>query len=179
MKHLASIAAVVVLLTAGSPGRVRATDGQPVVGFGANGVLTDALVPGARVDVTDVVDDDDGRLVVAGSYSLLGDGVSSMHWFVVRYLRNGTRDPSFATNGFLELPNPSRGQIVGPDVATFPDRSIIVGGEFFGQCGPCTGLMHVSADGTSAVAVGGSSKVMDVAELPDRRIAMFGRLGNN
>ncbi len=179
MKHLASIAAVVVLLTAGSPGRVRATDGQPVVGFGANGVLTDALVPGARVDVTDVVDDDDGRLVVAGSYSLLGEGVSSMHWFVVRYLRNGTRDPSFATNGFLELPNPSRGQIVGPDVATFPDRSIIVGGEFFGQCGPCTGLLHVSADGTSAVAVGGSSKVMDVAELPDRRIAMFGRLGNN
>ncbi|MCU1360098.1 MAG: hypothetical protein JWN99_1387, partial [Ilumatobacteraceae bacterium] len=164
-----------VLLAAGTPGRVRAADGQPVVGFGINGVLSDPIVPGAHMEFAKVTNDDDGRLLVAGSYSLAGDAESSHHWFVARYLRTGARDPSFASNGYLELPNPSHTQIIVHGVATLPDRSIVVGA----QCSNCAGLLHVAADGTSTVAlgVGTNSVVMDVAELPDRRVALVGRFG--
>ncbi len=75
-------------------------DGQPVAGFGVNGVMLDSSFGGGRqVRPQQVVQLPDGSFVVSGF--LQTPGQSTVQQFVARYSPTGQLDPSFGSGGVI------------------------------------------------------------------------------
>jgi hypothetical protein len=75
-----------------------AADGQPVGGFGANGVLVDAgFSSGKQVKPQKVVQMPDGGFLVSGF--LQAPGQQTAQQFLARYSSTGQRDPTFGSGG--------------------------------------------------------------------------------
>ncbi len=75
-------------------------DGQPVAGFGVNGVMIDSSFSGGRqVRPQQVVQLPDGSFVVGGF--LQTPGQSTVQQFVARYSPTGQLDPSFGNGGVI------------------------------------------------------------------------------
>ncbi len=109
-------------------------DGLPDPTFGVNGVVVDAgvLNGGALPRISNVIDDNEGRLLVAGHYWAAQSGspstgltpVPPITQFVARYNRSGQLDPTFGSGGVV------RGILLGgaaPEIglAMLPDGSIL------------------------------------------------------
>lgn len=134
-------------------------DGQPSVGFGANGVMVDGAISSTfPVYVDDVIDDSRGRLVVAGTIAT--DAVGTP--FVARYLRDGRRDPSFGMNGFVTVAHDS----FSTAVASLPDGSIVVSIDGSNS----QGTYRISPDGVSVTLLSLLPVVTSLIELPDGKL---------
>ena len=111
-------------------------DGQPVAGFGINGVMIDASFAGGRqVRPEQVVQLPDGSFVVSGF--LQTPGQPAVQQFVARYSSLGQPDPTFGNGGFI-LP----AGVVG-DLTPLPDGRIILT-----TLSATAGLSVLEADGT-------------------------------
>src|SRR6185295_6252352 len=94
-------------------------DGQPVPGFGINGVMIDASFAGGRqVRPEQVVQLPDGSFVVNGFLQAFGQ--ASVEQFVARYSPAGQLDPTFGTGGVIFPPG------VVDDLTPLPDGRIIL-----------------------------------------------------
>ena len=129
--------AVAVALTTQcfSPSLVGA-DGQPVPGFGINGVMIDASFAGGRqVRPEQVVQLPDGALVVSGF--LQTPGQPAVQQFVARYSSLGQLDPTFGTGGVIFPAGVVR------DLTPQPDGRIVLA-----TLSATDGLSVLEADGT-------------------------------
>ena len=94
-------------------------DGQPVPGFGVNGVVIDASFAGGRqVRPEQVVQLSDGALLVSGF--LQTPGQQAVQQFVARYSPLGQPDPTFGTGGVIFPTGVLR------DLAPLPDQRTLV-----------------------------------------------------
>ena len=77
-----------------------AADGQPVAGFGNNGVMIDASFSGGRqVRPQQVVQMPDGSFVVSGFLQDVGQ--PTVQQFVARYSSTGQLEPTFGNGGVI------------------------------------------------------------------------------
>jgi hypothetical protein len=82
-------------------------DGQPVAGFGVNGLMIDGSFSGGRqVRVEEVVELPDGSFVVSGF--LQTSGQATVQQFVARYSPTGQLDPIFGNGGVILPPGAVR-----------------------------------------------------------------------
>lgn len=96
-----------------------AADGQPVPGFGINGVMIDAsFAAGRQVRPEQVVQIADGSFVVSGFLQALGQ--QAVQQFVARYSPLGQPDPTFGSDGVI-FPT----GVVG-DLTPLPDGRTLV-----------------------------------------------------
>ncbi len=94
-------------------------DGQPVAGFGVNGVMIDAgFSAGKQVRPEQVVRLADGSFVVRGFLQVPGQLI--VQEFVARYTSSGQPDPAFGSHGVISVPGVVR------DLIPMPDRRAIV-----------------------------------------------------
>jgi uncharacterized delta-60 repeat protein len=124
-------------------------DGTPDSSFGTAGVVTTDIAGGldAAFGGTLLAD---GRIVVVGS-ARVG---SNDDFAVVRYLPNGTPDPSFGTQGRTTT-DFSAGRDRAFAVAAFPDDSIVVVGDAILATGADFGLARYTANGVLDATFGG------------------------
>ena len=126
------LAACVVVL----PPQSASADGLPDPTFGVNGVVIDAAVlnGGAAPSISAVIDDNEGRLLVAGYYwasvsGSLSTGLTPLPpitQFIARYDGSGRLDPTFGSGGvFREIAGGAAGPI---GLAMLPDGSILATG---------------------------------------------------
>ena len=95
------------------------TDGSLDLGLDEDGIITTAIAGGGD-EARSVAIQTNGKIVVAGT----DDGE---RFAVVRYLPDGTLDPTFGTDGIART-NLTSGRDVGFDVAIQPDGRIVVAG---------------------------------------------------
>ena len=116
----------------GIPGSVRAEatlvrylpDGALDPSFGGDGIVTTSV--GAYDAALGVAVQPDGRIVVAGSTAGDGSG-TDVDVLVLRYLADGSLDPSFGTGGVVRTD--VDGSIdIAAGLALLPDGRIVVGG---------------------------------------------------
>lgn len=102
-------------------------DGTPDPSFGNNGRVTTDF-PGLAAVASSVVVQPDGKILVAGgafpNFTFLGDFV------VVRYMADGSLDPSFGGDGIVVTSFPGQGSYAF-DVALQPDGKIVAAGTDF------------------------------------------------
>lgn len=158
-------------------------NGAPDTDFGIGGKVVQAI--GLVGDVRDVAIQDDGRIVIAGSFRTTG---SNTFVGMRRYHDNGTLDSTFGINGTV-----TRGpgiQHVGRRMALQPDGRIVIAGsvQFV-----TNGLFQVLAfrfktDGAPDSTFGGFGRIasdvspfndfgQSVALYPDGRILIAGHAG--
>ena len=115
---------------------------------GPSGVVNQFAIPHGGVDFLfwSVVVDDSGRFVVSGAYddpSVPGGRISP---FVVRLRSDGSPDPTFGTNGVVDLP-------FAPGHAVHITRDqtgrILVGGHEFTQTGVVAPVVRLTASTTT------------------------------
>jgi uncharacterized delta-60 repeat protein len=132
-------------------------DGEPVPGFGVNGVVVEGDLPYPGL-IADVAQAPDGSIVAVGTYAYNPSPTTyTSRGFVIKYQADGQRDPTFGHNGLLET---------SPDllsnanaVAVFPDGRIVVGG-YLPQ-----GVMIIGSTGKSSMRVGGGFPSQTVTRL--------------
>ncbi|MEY2522204.1 MAG: hypothetical protein QOJ66_769 [Ilumatobacteraceae bacterium] len=113
-------------------------DGQPVPGFGVNGVMIDAtFASGRQVRPEQVVQLADGALVVSGF--LQTPGQQAVQQFVARYSPLGQPDPTFGVGGVIFPSGVVR------DLAPLPDGRTLVA-----TLSATSGLSVLNPDGTIA-----------------------------
>jgi len=111
----------------------NADDGEPVQGFGVDGVvIDDSFSDGHQVAGMQTVVQPDGKILVVGTISVPEAGQPSgpgdQHGFIIRYLASGVRDPDFGTGGMTYFPQSTVSQ---PEaVAVLANGNIMVGGLF-------------------------------------------------
>lgn len=139
--------------------------------FSTNGVL-DPFNPSPAGTVNDVVRQKDGKILVAGSFNSISNGIVSR-----RYLVRFNADLSFDT-GFTNALGSGPDQAVN-DVALQPDGKILLAGGFSSISGrPNTrGIARLHADGSVddtfvSPANSGGGSMVDV--YPDGRILVVG-----
>ena len=136
MKRSVESVFVVATFTAAcvfAPATAAANDGEPYPGFGVGGVIDDTIVVGAeQLLAKDAIVQSDGKILAVGVLSgLPGRPVTDQRGFVVRYLPDGRRDPSFGSGGVTFFP---QGTFSQPEaVAVMPTGQILVGGLMLGQ----------------------------------------------
>ena len=121
---LAATVATVVTTTAAPVPLASAADGDPLAGFGVNGVVLDSGLapPGLVVRVLKVIDDRLGALTMLIAVGFPTASTQPPQ-FLVKYTPVGARDARFGINGVFALP------LTGAsDIAHLPDGSIIVAG---------------------------------------------------
>jgi uncharacterized delta-60 repeat protein len=151
--------------------------------FGDGGRVATQLEP--LQEAHDVAIQDDGRVVVAGSPTYGGRGISSL----ARYEADGTPDATFSENGWVDLPWIGRAYAV----AIAPDGGIVVAGAS-GVVGPersAVALARYTPDGSLDATFGSNEgrvttrfrRDPDVAYATaiqaDGRLLVAGRAGNS
>ena len=167
-------------VSAGPTGPVVA-DGWPDATFGVDGVTVDSAVlnGGALARVHDVIDDHEGRLLVAGSYWASSSGsagsvllpVPPLTQFIARYDQFGQLDPTFGSGGVVRE-TPLGGSEPQIGLAMLPDGSVLVttGPSGGPTRNPWQGL-HLSDSGHPLAPFGVGSDAGPPVELPDGRVA--------
>jgi uncharacterized delta-60 repeat protein len=142
--------------------------------FGTGGMLTTRIALGANDEARSVAIQPDAKIVVAGTPG--GRRIA-----VVRYLPNGTLDPSFSGNGIVRN-DLTPGVDVGFDVALQPNGKIVVAGVENGPIRPRFAIVRYLRDGTLDGAFGDGGVVTLVhggvgralVLQPDGRIVVAG-----
>jgi uncharacterized delta-60 repeat protein len=134
-------------------------NGKPEKGFGNNGRLTVSSPVGETTAVTDVATDAEGRILVSGSINPspgLQDGIVDNKGFggelpfsdafVIRYLHDGTPDPTFGSGGevivnlTVPLPPPLDGEaapryeqplVSGTQISVLEGNRPVLGGTYY------------------------------------------------
>lgn len=151
-------------------------------GFGIDGVAMAAA--GARdSQAVDVVVQPDGKILAAGRAERADDYVDS--FALVRWLADGSLDPSFGSNGVVTA-TPGNRDGVTRSVALQDDGSIIVGGGVETGSDQLTKMAVIrffsdggrddffGIGGEAVIGVAGSSLVEDLLIRPDDRIVVIG-----
>ncbi|HEX3089085.1 MAG TPA: hypothetical protein VHQ23_10545 [Ilumatobacteraceae bacterium] len=100
MKTLGRLVVAVAIATQCFAPSTASADGQPVAGFGANGVLIDGSFSGGRqVRPQQIVQLPDGALMVSGFLQTSGQTI--VQQFVARYTSQGQLDAAFGTGGVI------------------------------------------------------------------------------
>jgi hypothetical protein len=135
VKQLGRLAIAVVCVTQCFWCSGVSADGQPVAGFGVNGVMIDAsFTDGKQVRPDQVVQLPDGSFVVSGF--LQATGQSTVQQFIARYSPSGQLDATFGTAGVIFPPGVVR------DLTPMPDGRLVVT-----ALSPVGGLGMLEADG--------------------------------
>lgn len=157
-----------------SNGTARASDGDPVPGFGVDGLIDDIVLPGAvELLAKQAVVQPDGKTVVVGVLSgLPGNNIDVQQGFVVRYLPDGKRDPSFGSNGVTLL---KPGLFSQPEaVAVLPSGQILVGGLMSDL------MVRLNPDGSvDPTFVWSDGPVFKLVPEPDGAVIVLGDSGSN
>jgi hypothetical protein len=170
-------------------------DGRPDTGFGKNGRVRVASATGKAFGVTDVAVDALGRVLISGSVdptgavvnwrppnSIAGPGTPS-NAFLIRYLRDGERDPAFGSAGQIDVtvtapPRTEPGRthlessvVLGSRVAVIDGDVPVLGGSYWyynDYCYP-TGIADHAFVAPIAAGGGGSQTLSPSAytELPE------------
>ncbi|HXS80474.1 MAG TPA: putative Ig domain-containing protein [Gammaproteobacteria bacterium] len=165
-------------------------DGSRDATFGTNGIVTTDITAGSTPippfqeagQALAILPD--GRILVVGQAPT---ATSPSDIAVVRYLSNGSLDPSFGTGGIVTTAA-GTAQETGFAVALQPDgRIVVVGGNFTPTGGPNIAVLRYNADGsldstfggsgivTTSIATGlGGDQGLSVALQPDGRIVVGG-----
>ncbi len=110
---------VITFVTSSCLSSIAAADGQPVAGFGVNGVMIDSSFSGGRqVRPEQVVHLPDGSFVVSGFLQLAGQATAQQ--FVARYTARGQLESTFGSGGVIFPTGVVR------DLAPLPDGRIVV-----------------------------------------------------
>jgi uncharacterized delta-60 repeat protein len=135
-------------------------DGSLDVGFGAGGkVFTDFGV--FTDDAKSVIVQPDGKILVAGIATLGPLGLPDQDFAVVRYLSDGTLDPSFGTGGIATKNVAGRSDFASA-AALQTDGSIVVTGRVFtdnGSGNSDMGVVRFLANGSPDNTFGGDGVV--------------------
>lgn len=123
----------------------------------------------------------DGKIVVTGFGSGSGPGTGGIA--TVRYLPNGTLDPTFSGDG-ISIENFSGTHSEGYDVKVQYDGKIIVAGSFLTSTNYALGILRLNSDGTIDNTFGVNGKIEithpdgiqanDLLILPDHKILVTG-----
>ncbi|WP_395700282.1 hypothetical protein [Aquabacterium sp.] len=174
--------------TAGVPAgtyfvRVRATNGSGagiasnevmvvVGGQDASGAVDAGFNPGANGDIVALARQPDGKLLVGGTFTMIGGGGtgSTPRNRIARLLADGSVDASF---------NPGANGYVVRAIVVQPDGRILVGGDFTTIGGqPRNGIARLQADGSvdSGFNPGKTGYVNALALQPDGRLVVGGAI---
>ncbi len=136
VKHWARLAAAVAVTTPWLWSSQVAADGQPVAGFGVNGVMIDSSFSGGKqVRPEQVVQVPGGSFVVSGF--LQATGQQTAQQFVARYSSAGQLDPRFGDGGVIFPTGVVR------DLTPLPDGRLVVT-----RLSPVSRLGFLEADGS-------------------------------
>ncbi|MCB0810459.1 MAG: hypothetical protein KDB96_14375, partial [Flavobacteriales bacterium] len=116
-------------------------DGQPDPSFGTGGIVQTTLAP-VGIELYAIAIQPDGKIVVAGNGF---DGVNG-EVIVLRYLSDGSLDPSFAGQGYATIASGDNGVAYG--MALESDGDIVVVGYVESSGGPDLLLAHFLGNGT-------------------------------
>jgi uncharacterized delta-60 repeat protein len=131
------------------------SSGAIATGFGRDGVVRTDLGPGADV-ANAIARTPSGAFAVAGS---AGNG-GHRDWGVVRYLSDGSRDPTFGDDGIVILPWTDSPE-AADDVLAVGRRLLVAGRIHLAGTGDDAGVVRLRAGGKvdDGFAVGGIERV--------------------
>ena len=181
IRRLFVVGGVMAMSVSAVPTGAVVADGWPDEFFGVDGVVVDSAVlnGGALARVHSVIDDHEGRLLVAGSYwasfsvpaPSVRVPVPPLTQFIARYDQFGQLDPTFGSGGVVRetLLSGAEPQI---GLAMLPDGSVMAttgpsGGPLLN---PWQGL-HLSDSGRQLATFWVGSNAGPPVELPDGRVA--------
>lgn len=156
------------------------SDGQPDLTFGIGGMATLSVYGNDYPQA--MVLQPDGKVLVCGYTDYTND---STDLFVVRFTTDGAPDPSFGSNGVVDISTYQRG-MQATDLLLAADGGIIIGGTLHPDNGPLDGfVMKLSSDGSLDVSfqggtvplpnpLGGTSGVLSIASDAQGRIIAAG-----
>lgn len=170
----ASSCAVLLALVAAGP--AAAAPGDLDTTFSTDGRQTSSL--GANLNVTDAVEQPDGKIVVVGR---IGSGLATKA-LVARYTAAGVLDPTFGTGGKVTA-FAGTGTTQATGVALQPDGKILICGtasistsDFFVMRFHANGTLDTTfdTDGKVMTDFGDSESVYDIALAPSGKIIVVG-----
>ena len=103
-------------------------DGTLDTSFGDGGKASTFFEGGGDDQISSIVLQADGKILVAGRTSIGGNGSSKLNFALARYNSNGTLDTSFGTGGKFNIDFNS-GEDVAYEVLLQPNGQILVGGQ--------------------------------------------------
>ena len=137
----------------------------------ANGTVDMAFNPGANGPVYAVAVQQDGRIVIAGNFSMVGGGTGTINRaYIARFNEDGSVDTAF--NPGINMNNYVEAMLIQPD------GKILVGGSFYAGLGGATRYYfgRLNADGTAdaSFAPGVDGVVHSIALQADGKILLGG-----